>query len=642
MPTIVVVSLDTETDLIVPGRMAPRLTCVSVCGNAPALYHADDPTLLPYLERLLHDPTVAFVGQNIAYDAAVLCAEFPTLLPLWFTAYEQGRILDTKLREQLIDIASVGRTKGGKGAYGLENLVKTRLGVQLDKTTHRLGYGALRFVPLKDWPEGAEAYAKDDAQYTLEVYKHQHAQADDYHDPQRPYALVNEVQQTRAAFALHLMSCRGVRTDRSKIDSFEQRLLPEFERLRTQLIADGVLTARKPTKKQREAGIDAGFKQTKAIVQQLVVDAYAETGDDVPLTEKHQISTNRKTLQAAGNEVLERVARFGEIQKLLSTYIPLLRRGQDVPLNAYYGLVNSGRTSASPNLQNQPRSGETRACFVARPGFAYCSVDYDTAELRALAAFCEETFGYSAMADALRAGEDIHLLLAATILSISVEEAKQRLADNDPEVQNARQLAKNCNFSLGGGAGAKRFSEMCQSMGQDVSVEHAQELKDAWFQQWPEMLEFMQLASANTAAGGIGDVVTPWSGRIRANCYYSEWLNAHFQGPVADAAKAALFAVSYECYTGQCYPGLGEGPSPLAGSYPVLFLHDEIVCEIPIHDAKRTDAAAYRQATVMRAIAERTITTIPMTCAPALMLALSKGAKTKKNKEGLLVPYDAA
>ncbi|MEG7784113.1 hypothetical protein, partial [Listeria monocytogenes] len=91
------------------------------------LYHADDPTLLPYLERLLRDPAVALVGQNIAYDAAVLCAEFPTLLPLWFTAYEQGRILDTKLREQLIDIASVGRTKGGKGAYGLENLVKTRL-----------------------------------------------------------------------------------------------------------------------------------------------------------------------------------------------------------------------------------------------------------------------------------------------------------------------------------------------------------------------------------------------------------------------------------------------------------------------------------------------------------------------------------
>lgn len=647
-----IVALDTETDLIVPGRSAPRLTCVSLAEFAPDhdeelyLYHVADPSIAATVTKLLQDPDVAIVGQNIAYDAAVLCAEFPQLLRLWFKAYLANRVCDTGLREQLIDVASLGRLRGGKGAYSLAAIAERRLGITLDKDTHRLGYGPLRYVPLQDWPPGADTYALDDAKTTLRVYEHQQAQADDYQDG---YGLVNEFAQTRAAFALRLMSCRGVRTDRQRIDAFEAKLLPEFAELQQQLIADGVLQPRHATKKQLAAGVDVGYKRTKAVVQQRVANAYAEVGQDAPLTDTMQISTNRKTLQAAGDAVLARVARFGELEKLLSTYVPLLRRAQDVPLNAYYGFVNSGRTSASPNLQNQPREGETRACFVPRPRHVFCSVDYDTAELRALAAYCEETFGYSRMAEALRAGDDIHLLLAATILGISAADAKTRLQAGDPEVVHARQLAKNCNFSLGGGAGAQRFAEMCQSMGQDVSVERAQELKDAWFQQWPEMVEFMQLASVATTQGGMAAVTTPWSGRVRANCYYSEWLNAHFQGPVADAAKAALFAVAYECYTGDRYPGVdGPSVSPLLGARPVLFLHDEIICEIPydpapgaIHDAF-THAAARRQAYLMRKVAEQTIKTIPMTCAPALMVKCwIKGAKTVYNADGVLVPCDA-
>jgi DNA polymerase-1 len=109
--------------------------------------------------------------------------------------------------------------------------------------------------------------------------------------------------------------------------------------------------------------------------------------------------------------------------------------------------VASGRTSWSdPNLQNPPRAGGVRECFVPRPGFVFVAVDYDTLELRALAQVCLDLFGWSKMADRLNAGEDLHAALGARFLGIDYDAFMKLREAGDEDAKKARQNAKGFNF----------------------------------------------------------------------------------------------------------------------------------------------------------------------------------------------------
>ena len=85
----------------------------------------------------------------------------------------------------------------------------------------------------------------------------------------------------------------------------------------------------------------------------------------------------------------------------------MLRAARGAAVNASFKTpVASQRTScAKPNLQQLPKSGGVRECFVARPGALLCSVDYNQLELCTLAQVCLEAFGpgSSKMADAILA-----------------------------------------------------------------------------------------------------------------------------------------------------------------------------------------------------------------------------------------------
>ncbi len=141
---------------------------------------------------------------------------------------------------------------------------------------------------------------------------------------------------------------------------------------------------------------------------------------------------------------------YVSVEKLLTTYIPTLETGTRVPINAKYRcLVESGRTSCSkPNLQNLPKAPGVRECYIPRPGFLFCSVDYEALELHTLAQVCLELLGESALADALNAGLDPHLLMACEWLldGVTYEEGKKiRKDESHPrhkEVVKARNMAK--------------------------------------------------------------------------------------------------------------------------------------------------------------------------------------------------------
>jgi DNA polymerase I-like protein with 3'-5' exonuclease and polymerase domains len=299
-----------------------------------------------------------------------------------------------------------------------------------------------------------------------------------------------------------------------------------------------------------------------------------------------------------------------------------------------------------PNLQQQSRKGGVRECFVSRPGRVFCSVDFDTAELRGLSQITID-FGLSChrMADALNAGLDPHVGVAADLLGLTYGDAAAKLKaeaaalkagtviqspDTTP-VTDRRQLAKVLNFGLPGGLGAKTFVGYAAGQGVEVSEVQAVDLKKRWLESWPEMKEYFARIAASMDLGTCASrVMHPRSNRVRGYVKYTAAANGYFQGLVADMAKAALWAVVRECF-------LEHLGSPLFGTRPSMFIHDEIIAEVP---ETRATEAAERMAVTMCEAAQKWLPDVKVTAAPALMRRWYKNAKEVRGPNGELLPWE--
>jgi len=627
------VAWDTETHLIRPGCVAPRLVCMSVAEilGGPVtqnlLYDNLDRKAVHKFRNLINDPEVLLVGHNVVYDLGVLCAEDPDSIPYVFKALEEGRVRCTLVRQKLLDIAA-GELDFRRSIHGgvpvktkhtLAALSEHWINQKLAKEgTYRLRYGELDGVPLEKWPPEAEEYAKKDAETTLVVWNaQQESIARDFEtaDGKHDGVLPNEIEQNCAAWSLHLMSLWGVRTDPKATFELNEELSSQAGAMCAELQKAGLMR-------------EDGTKDLKAIRDRIAL-AYAKLKKEPPKTAKGAISTDEETLREAPDEVLKTLAKFGEISKLLSTYIPILQRGNVFPICARYNvLVASGRTSCSdPNLQNPPRKGKVREAFIPRPGNVFVAVDYDTLELRAWSQVNLDLFKFSMMAEALRAGQDLHPRVAATLLGCTYEEALARIEAGDKDALEKRQLAKPLNFGLPGGMGADKFVDFLATQkvklheDRDEAVKLVKRMITEWKKTWSESFKFFAYVSEIN-----GTMRQLRSGRIRGGVTYCDAANSFFQGLAADGAKRALWLVAKACYVDQM--------SPLYGCRPVLFLHDEIIIEAP---EARVHGAGYELARLMIEAMAFFIPDVPITAKPAAMRKWLKGCKPV-HIDGVLVP----
>jgi DNA polymerase I-like protein with 3'-5' exonuclease and polymerase domains len=219
--------------------------------------------------------------------------------------------------------------------------------------------------------------------------------------------------------------------------------------------------------------------------------------------------------------------------------------------------------------------------------------DYSTVELVALAQVCLDLFGHSAMADAINEGKDLHLVTAAQIMGIPYEEALARYTTKDPEAKEKRQLSKSLNFGFPGGMGPDAFVEFALGYGLVLDRDFVAELKQVWFDAYPEMKDYFAYISQLAGTGETFDLTQLRSGRVRGGCRYTAACNSLFQGLAADGAKRALRAIVRECFLP---PLPGEAPSPLYGCLVHAFVHDEVLLSAPI---ARVHEAAVRLEEIM-------------------------------------------
>lgn len=608
-----VVAFDTETALIVPGRLAPPLVCVSIYdGETPELWHANDPKTKARVTEILNTEVV---GHNVAFDMAVFAAKWPDLLPTIFRAYEENRVTDTMLREKLQHIG-LGVYRGYKKVngetvklgYSLADIAKRRLNRDLDKTTWRTGYFDLLPLPLHEWPEGARQYAIYDAMTTYAIWQDQQGEGKEL--------LEDQYRQARAAWWLHLASAWGLKTDATAVEKFRQEVQAELGEAQNICVQAGIVRKN-------------GTRDTKA-AGRLMEHVCHQRGQLVPRTEKGAIALDRASCEELNHPVLSAYARLSSLSKQLSTDLPLLAAGVHKPIQARFEtLLETGRTSSSPNIQNLPRKGGMRECFVPRPGYVFASADYEQMELRTVAQVCLAMFGHSRLAEALNEGLDPHLEMAARIVGVSYEEALRRKKAGDEAIDNARQTAKVANFGFPGGLGAARLVEFASgTYGVEMTEADAHQLKRVWLQSWPEFQHYFAWI------GGICDQLNPtieqlYVGRRRGGVSYTEACNSMFQGLAADAAKNAGFLISKACYV--------EPSSPLFGSRIVNFVHDEIIIETP---EEKAHEAAMELARLMVDGAIVLMPDVPPKVEPLLMRRWSKKAKPIRDEQGRLVPWD--
>jgi DNA polymerase-1 len=651
------IAFDCETHLIRAGMLFPRVVCVTFSEGGLRDWIQDRYTGVLEVLDYLRDPDIVLVGHNAAYDVGVVLAELIALardprtallvpseqdiMEIVFTAYLDGRISDTGIRSMLVDIArgrfqEIDGQRRGK-EYGLDRLALRWCNIVLPKAdTWRLHYAYLDGTPIQQWPADAVDYAIRDANTTalVDIAITDWIIAEGMEDGEIPDA----ERQTRAAWVLHLMAGWGVRVDSEEVARIKADLLQRQKQYYAVLNKHGVFkTDREGNFKRTKKG---AIQKNQKVLQDFIAQGFQAQGKTPPTNSKG-VSTAADVARESGNPVAVAFADVANIDKLLSTYVPILERGaQGLPItSAPNVLVASGRTSwTNPNWQNPPRAGGIRECVIARPGTVLVAADLDTVELRGLAQACIEIVGYSVMGDAIKAGQDLHLAVAAEILGLDYDDAKARYDAGDAIVSEARQTAKKANFSLPGGVGAKKFAWMYYDDDQPLctfpdgtydqagSEVRAQQIKDAWLNRWREMRDYLRNAGDICGPYGDSTVIQPWSGRVRGGLDYCSCANTYFQGRVADGAKLALWRLAWACYV--------DTTSPLYGSRLVLFLHDEVILECP---EDRLHECSEEIVRILVGAVQEVIPDIPITSAAVAFRRWYKGAKPVK-VNGRLVP----
>lgn len=602
-------TIDYETHLIAPGNQAPKAVCLAWKTeiDLDIFIQAQIPEFMSGLLDVAMRGGATVIGHNMAFDMAVTCSNYPELIPLVFAAYRAGSIQCTMIREWLYDIAREGRIHKRKGYYGLAGLADRWLGWQLEKDHRQLMFGGLDGIPVSDWPPGYADYAQNDVKAPDRIYD---AQTEACKDD--PDILLDAPAQARAYFALYMVKAWGLVTDASAVRELEARVTSGRLALAGQLEEVGIL---------RSNG-SRDMKELRGLIEQVL-------GDETPRTPKGAVSTDKDTvaLAAPHDPVLKIYAGYQEDANIISTFIPQLVKGTSEPLHPSYFMAKSGRTTCGkPNIQNQPRKPGVRECFIPRPGNVFVDCDYDTQEMFTLAQVCLWLFGHSQLAKALQAGIDPHLRLAAELLGISYELAE--VGREEPEVQEARQVAKVANFGYPGGMGAHGFVGYAHSYDVEITEEASAKLRDNWFTAWPEMRDYFGHVSAQIGeiSGGMIQAV---SRRRRNPVSFTQCCNSYFQGLAADASKAAVFDVTMHCYA--------RPDSPLYGCRPVAFVHDEILLEAPEEQAP---AAGDELARVMVDAMRPYVPDFTPKATPALMRWWSKKAKTLRDEAGKLLVWE--
>ncbi len=379
---------------------------------------------------------------------------------------------------------------------------------------------------------------------------------------------------------------------REKIDELEQRrvlheiecpLVPvlvsmEKEGIRVDpaaLAETGVLLGERIVEYEKAVYEAAGTKFNLNSPKQVGEILFDRLGlaDKAKKTKTGQYKTDEQTLAALATEhgIVRDLLAYREAAKLKSTYVDALPESifpgtGRIHTTFHQLLAATGRLASNhPNLQNIPirseQGREIRRAFVPRnEEFVLLSADYSQIELRVMASLCGDT----AMIEAFRAGEDIHLATAARVFGVPLDAVT-------PEM---RRTAKMVNFGIIYGISAFGLS---QRLNGELSRTEAQGVIDEYFRQYPGVKRYQDETIEQARRDGYVETLTgrrrhlrdiqSKNGMIRSAAERTA-INTPIQGTAADMIKIAMVRVA------DLLDGLG------CRTRMLLQVHDELVFDL--------------------------------------------------------------
>lgn len=181
------------------------------------------------------------------------------------------------------------------------------------------------------------------------------------------------------------------------------------------------------------------------------------------------------------HEILDVLLRYNKLTKQLQ-FVNLWEElsQYDGKLHPSFNITaDTGRTTCkNPNIQNVPQESSLRNVITCPKGRKFIEVDMSQAELRVASIFSED----ENMIHAYQSGSDLHQKTMELIKGGKKPKDAQ-------EAKRWRTESKSCNFGLLYGMSAKTYQEYAKGYGMNITLEEAEDIREAFFESYPKLLD---------------------------------------------------------------------------------------------------------------------------------------------------------
>ncbi|WKL37346.1 DNA polymerase I [Sinorhizobium meliloti] len=494
---------------------------------------------LSRLKKLLEDPSVLKVGQNLKYGYLVMKRH----------GIAMRSFDDTMLMSYVLD--------AGNGAHGMDLLAERWLGHTPIAYKHVTGTGrsslTFDFVDI----DKATTYAAEDADIALRLWHVLKPRL-----AAKGLTRVYERLERPLISVLAGMEERGITVDRQILSRLSGELAQGAAALEDEIY--------------RLAGETFTIGSPKQLGDILFGKMGLPGGSK---TKTGQWSTSAQVLEdlaAAGHDLPRKIVDWRQLTKLKSTYtdaLPGFVHPETKRVHTCFAMAatTTGRLSSSdPNLQNIPiRTGEgrkIRTAFVATPGHKLVSADYSQIELRVLAHVADIPQLRQAFAD----GVDIHAMTASEMFGVPVDGMPSEI----------RRRAKAINFGIIYGISAFGLANQ-------LSIERSEagDYIKRYFERFPGIRDYMENTKAFARENGYVETIFGRRAHypdIRSSNpsmrAFNERasINAPIQGSAADIIRRAMVKME---------PALEAAK---LSARMLLQVHDELIFEVEDGEVERT------------------------------------------------------
>ncbi len=540
------VAVDTETTSLDPHQA--DLVGISLCSKvgkacyipvghkSPKCLRKD--LVIKKLKKILEDPSIKKIGQNIKFDFIVLYKCGITL----------SSMEDTMLMSYVLD--------AGKNRHNMDTLSEIHLGHKTISFKDMVGTGKKEINFSEVELDKAKDYAAEDADVTFRLYKK-------FIKILKSEKMINiyEIFEKPLIKILAFMEIEGVEIDSKFLKSLSSKFEKKIQKLEKEVF--------KISKK--EFNIASPKQLGEIIYNDLKIAGLKKT-------KKGSFATSASVLEDLafkGHEFPKLILDWRQVSKLKNTYSDALPEHLNpntkrVHTSFLLAATTTGRLASSdPNLQNIPIKSEDgkdiRKAFKAKKDHLLISADYNQIEMRILADLAD----VKELKKAFKNKEDIHSLTASQIFNIDIKKVNQ----------DHRRKAKAINFGIIYGISQYGLAKQI-----NVSNYEAEEFLNSYFAKFPEIKVYMDntikfcrksgyvnnIFGRRSHFNGINDK----NFNVR-NFQERAAINAPIQGSASEVMRLAMIRLDKK---------LSEEKN--SNSKMLLQIHDELIFEIPKKDEK--------------------------------------------------------